>query len=457
MKKYDAISPLDFRYYGGNEELFNKLNPYLSEQAFVQYQLNVESAVTKTLAKHKICSNEIAEEVAKACKEVTPEEIYEEDKRVKHYTRALVNCIQKKVSKEAKPFVHFTTTSFDIFDTANAARYKDFTTNILLKDLKELINTLKQIARQEKHTLQVGRTHGQHAVPVTFGFAIALYVDRLANTYQKIKQSNDLRGKIAGAVGAYNAQALVIEDPIQFEKDVLAELNLKPGNIATQVVEPEYLLNLLHHTIEAFGIIANLADDMRHLQRSEISEVAEKFDKDQVGSSTMPHKRNPWNFENIKSMWKTFMPRITTYYMDQICEHQRDLSNSASSRFIPELFAGFIESTTRMNRLMSKIIVDEENMKKNFDQNKEMIIAEPLYILLALNGHPDAHEYVREKTLESQQTKQPLRELIFKDDSIKPYLEKFTEKQKDILANPEKYNGLAAEKTEQICKTWDEL
>jgi adenylosuccinate lyase len=169
----------------------------------------------------------------------------------------------------------------------------------------------------------------------------------------------------------------------------------------------------------------------------------------------MPHKRNPINFENIKSMWKQFMPRINTIYMDQISEHQRDLTNSASSRFISEILAALFLSVKRMNKTMSKISVDRNNLQKNFNQNKEMILAEPIYIILAAHNHPDAHEYVKKLTLESQKTGKPLRELLFKDPEVKSFLEKFTEKQREILNNPEKYIGIASEKTNMVCDFWE--
>lgn len=195
---------------------------------------------------------------------------------------------------------------------------------------------------------------------------------------------------------------------------------------------------------------------MRHLQRSEIAEVAEQFGKKQVGSSTMPHKRNPINFENVKSMWKEFMPRMSTLYLDQICEHQRDLTNSASSRFVPEILTAFYASVIRLDRVMSNLVVDKKNLKQNFDMNKEMITAEPAYILLAAQNHPDAHEYVRELTLKSQKTGKPFRELLFRDNSLKPYLKKFNRKQIEILKNPENYVGIAAKKAEEISWFWKE-
>ncbi len=452
---FDSISPLDFRYYGRNEKVREKLSPYLSEKGFIRYLLKVEIALTTTLSKRGICSKEIAKEVEIAAKKVTAEEVYQEEDRIKHNIRALANSIRRRVSDKAKPYVHFTTTSHDIMCSADAARFKDFTDEVLMQKLIDFEKTLINLAEREKGTVQIGRTHGQHAEPITFGFAIAQYVDRFGNSILRIKKtSNNLRGKIAGAVGAYNASSLFFNDAVEFEKEVLAELGIKPSPISTQVVEPEFMVDYINSIISSFGVLANLSDDMRHLQRSEIAEVGEFFEAKQVGSSTMPQKRNPINFENVKSMWKSFMPRMITLYEDQISEHQRDLTNSASSRFVPEILAAFYLSVDRLNKVMSKLVVDKLNMKKNFDMNKDMITAEPAYILLAAHNHPDAHEYVRELTLKAQKTKKPFRELLFQDKEIKNYINRFTKKQIDILKQPESYIGVASKKTAEICSYW---
>ena len=211
---FDAISPLDFRYYGRNEDIFQKLKPYLSENAMIKYMARIEAALAKTLAKHNICSNKIADEIEKASKKITAEEVYIEEDKLKHNVRALVNCIRNKVSDEAKPFIHFTATSHDIIATADSLRYKDFTNNVLIPAFIDFEKTLIDLALREKETVQVGRTHGQHAVPITFGFAIAQYVSRFGNSILKIRKAgNNLRGKIAGAVGSYNASSLFFQNP----------------------------------------------------------------------------------------------------------------------------------------------------------------------------------------------------------------------------------------------------
>ncbi|MBN2423164.1 adenylosuccinate lyase [Candidatus Woesearchaeota archaeon] len=455
MELFDNINPIDFRYYGRNTSAFEKLNKYLSEKAFISYQLKVELALVKVLSEKGICDKSVYTETKKAIDKVSAEEVYKEEDRIHHNIRALVNCIRKNISDKAKPFIHFTATSYDIVENANSLRYKDVAENVVIPDLLELEKTLIELAVREKNTLQIGRTHGQHAEPITFGFTISGYVSRLGNRIKSIKASTDnLRGKFSGAVGCYNASGLFFKDPEEFEKAVLKELDLKPCLQSSQIAEPEHITDFIHSIISGYSVLANIADDMRNLQRSEINEVAEIFGKKQVGSSTMPHKRNPINFENVKSMYKEFMPRIITRYLDQISDHQRDLTNSASSRFIPEIIAAFVLSVNRLNKIMSKLVVDKDSLNKNFEKNKNMIAAEPAYILLAAHGHPDAHEYIREKTLESGKTGTKLNELLSSDSSVKKYLEKFTKEQIKILENPGNYTGIAAKKTEKVCDYW---
>ncbi|HHW08953.1 MAG TPA: adenylosuccinate lyase [Firmicutes bacterium] len=453
---YAAISPLDHRYYAGAPALFERLSEYLSENAYVRYQARVEAALTKVLARRHLCPPEVSVEVEKAASEITPDEVYAEEAKTHHNIRAMVNCLQRRVSEEARPFVHFTATSWDIMDTARALQYRDVTDRVLLPLLYELLGILIEITKREACTPQIGRTHGQHAVPITFGFAMAEYVARLGERLVALKEAAaNLRGKMAGAVGAYNAASLFFADPETFEEEVLAELGLSPAMHATQIVAPEYVTDWVHSLLTVMGVLANLGDDLRQLQRTEIAEVGEAFQAGQVGSSTMPHKRNPWNFEHVKSIWKVFAPRIVTLYMDQISEHQRDLTNSASSRFIPEVAAGLADMADHLLRVLRKLVVDRERMAANLHLQKEMIVAEPLYIILASLGHPDAHEAVRRLTLASEKSGRPLYQLAAESEELAPYLARLTPNQLQVLEKPESYTGVAARKAAATAAYWE--
>ncbi len=457
MKIFETVSPLDYRYYGGSERTFERLSPYVSEAAYIQYLLKVETALVKVLARRGECPEAVVAEVEQACSDIPPEEVYEEEARIRHNIRALVNCIRRRISPEYRRYIHLCATSSDIMDTATALRYKELTRNVIIPDLLELEQVLIDRARENADIVQMGRTHGQHAEPITFGFALALYVDRLGNRIEVIEQtSNNLRGQFSGAVGAYNPVSLIHpQNPEAFELEVLQELGLQPAGVSTQIVQPEYLTDVVYAVTSCFSVLANLADDMRHLYRTEIAEVHERYEEEKVGSSTMPHKVNPIDFENVKSLWKAFMPRIVTVFMDQISEHQRDLTNSGSSRFVAEIFTAFDYTVCRLGRTMKNIEVNAERLKANLDASKEAFVAEPIYILLAYHGFPDAYDYTRKLVAESQRTGRKLTEILWADEKLKPFLTNFTDAQKAILQNPLLYTGTARERTIAICDEWE--
>ncbi|MDX9802127.1 MAG: lyase family protein [Spirochaetia bacterium] len=459
---FKNISPLDHRYFLSNKQLFEDLSNYLSEEASIKYCVKVEAALLKThinMNNHEN-SKELIKEADSLESAVDPAEVYEEEEKTQHNIRALVNVIKEHISDSIKPYVHLGATSVDILDTASSLKIRDVTRNILLKLLIEIEELLIRIAEKEAETPQVGRTHGQHAVPITFGFAIAEYVSRLGKSIIKIKGlSDDLRGKLAGAVGAYNSTSLIVKDPVQMEEDTLSYLSLKPSEHSTQLIEPEYLLRLLLEMNTAFGVIANLADDLRHLQRSEITELREMFTETQVGSSTMPQKRNPWNSEHVKSLWKAFCPRVITFYMDQISEHQRDLSNSASSRFVADYIAGFAAALNRIKKVLSTLYVDKKKMKDNIVLTGDLVLAEAAYILLSCSGESDAHEKIRKITLECEKTGEKLSLLLMKDKEI---WEKITNQLKkttghdsaEFFANPELYRGQSVNKAKALAEKY---
>jgi len=452
VSRYSLFSPTDYRYS------VEALQAYLSEEAYVHYKAKVEAALAEILARRGICSRSIASEIATAAEQVTAAEVYAEEDRIKHDIRALVNVIRNKVGEEAKPFVHASATSYDIVDTANVLRYKDATRNVLIPDMLRLEKAFIDLALREKATIQIGRTHGQHAEPITFGFAIAQYVSRWGKRIIKLRDSaNSLQAKFSGAVGAYNASSLFFTDPETFETDVLHILGLESAEISTQIIPPEPTTDFIHTITSSFGVLANFARDMRNLQREEIAEVGEPYGSEQVGSSTMPQKRNPINFENVESAWKKTMPQMITVYMDQISEHQRDLTNSLSQRYLPEFIVVFDSSVKRMIRITNELRVNTAAMEHNFNMNKDKIIAEPLYILLAYNGHPDAHEYVRRLTDISYRTGRPLNEIVSSDESLKPYLKRLTGQQMAILNDPSNYLGIAVKKTETVVEKWKHL
>lgn len=446
---FDSISPIDYRYWD------KEVAKYLSENGFTGYKLMVEQALVKVLHKRGICSVEVVNEITEACRQITTKEVYLEEDRIHHDIRALVNLIQSRVNDKAKPFVHMTATSYDIVDTANVLRYRDVVKKVLLPSLLELEKVLIDFTLREAETKQIGRTHGQHAVPITFGFAMASYVSSLGGSIESLQSlAEKLPGKFSGAVGAYNASSLFFNDPEAFEAEVLVELGLKPAECSTQIVPPEALIRLFCEITIAAGVLANLANDLRQLQRTEIGEVGEEFKEAQVGSSTMPQKRNPINFENVISTWKLVLPRIITVFMDQISEHQRDLTNSASSRTYGEVIAYVVSVAKRMTRTMKKLRVDHKNLERNLTSQQGLESAEALQIILSAIGHPRAHEKVRLLTLQAQREQQEFGKVIVTDPEIQEYMTRMKPDQVVILENPSLYLGIAPAKAKKVAEDW---
>lgn len=462
------ISPLDHRYSLSESSVYDALSSCISEQALIISCARAEIALVKAhLSVRCALTDDLGKKLDTVADTIDPSLVYAEEEKTKHNIRALVNVLKNMVPPETAHLVHLGATSVDILDTALSVRVRDCVQKVILPQLRELEIQLCNIAGREAATPEVGRTHGQHAVPITFGFAVAEYVSRLGKSILEIQtRSNGLCGKLAGAVGAYNATSMIVRDPEDLEKRYLDYLGLSPSEHSTQLVEPEYLLRLLLECNVAFGIIANLADDLRNLQRSEVGEVFEYFSSTQVGSSTMPQKRNPWNSEHVKSLWKAFAPRVMTFFMDQISEHQRDLTNSASQRFVADYLAGFTFAVARMKSVVSGLQADRDGMAANLanagGKVKGGVLAEPAYILLAESGISDAHEVIRNITLEAENKKITFYEALKKNEDafgrITAQLEKLGIADAPLFfAKPERYRGLAVEKAERLSAKYREL
>jgi adenylosuccinate lyase len=493
------LSPLDHRYYLANRELFDKLSDLLSEEAVIRSVVAVEAEYLRLLVRrlgvpakdsspgaakdgaaggidaapraaaaggeNRAAADDAApgnDALLDAIRDiedrVTPDEVYEEEAKTHHNIRAVVNVMKRHVPAEIAPLVHLGATSVDMLDTAASIRYRDAVRGVILPLLIDLESALIDLAERHAETPQIGRTHGQHAVPTTFGFAVSEYVARLGSAIQQIDaRSTALRGKLSGAIGGYNATSVVTADPVELEAELMDRLGLTPAEHATQMVPPEPLLRLLLEVNIAFGIIANLADDLRNLQRTEIAEVQESFAATQVGSSTMPQKRNPWNSEHVKSLWKAFAPRVQTFFMDQISEHQRDLTNSASGRFVAEYLAGFVAATERMRRVVGALHVDADRMRANI-QHSDASLAEAVYIALALAGETEAHEVIRRITLKADEAGSRFGDALQADEAVWQSVSRVLSRRgidaAELFADPTRYRGQAVGRSRAIAERY---
>lgn len=449
--------PLAGRYLA-SEGLLERASEVVSEAAlYLRYALPLEVALLEVLAEDGWFDPSLLEDARKAAARVSLEEFQTEENRVRHDLKALVNVFSRHCPPELQSFVHLGATSYDILANAHLLRLRAGVQELVLPELTDCLRHLHRLGMRYAATPQIGRTHGQYAEPMTFGYSMAVYLERLGWCVEELKRSLEgLRGKFSGAVGAYTTPGILHRDARDIETRVLAKVGLLPAQTATQITHPEPALAVLHHLTAAFGVLANLADDLRHLQRSEINEVAEAYaEKSQVGSSAMPHKRNPITWENVKSLWKTFMPQLFTFYMDQISEHQRDLSNSASARFLPRLLLGLTVAARRTSKGLAGLVVDEQQMLGRLGQLDE-VVSGPLQALLSGMGLPDAHEFVRRASVEARKSGRRLLEVAEEMPELQTWLPRLSSEQRAALRDPLQLSRPAEQACHRSLSHWAE-
>ena len=412
------FSPLDVRYA-------RDLPASLSEDAVLSSQIAVEKAYLLSLMDEGLCPRIDERDLDPVFQGVTFGEIEEIERRTQHATRALVEVLAERLRQAGHPkcaeWVHVGITSFDTVDTAQRLRIKTFFVRDAWPAIDALKKELQRWAHLHRDTLQVGRTHGQWAVPSLFGLIFAEAHERIDALERRLKHDiNDLRGQASGAVGGYQALSLLVKDPLSFETKFLNKLGLKPHLASTQILPPEDIMALAHDFYNLCSVVAKLATDLRHLARSEIAEIAEGMAPGQVGSSTMPQKRNPWNLEHVCSLYKILSSRLHLMQIDLVSEHQRDLTNSASSRFYGETFAMGYLMVKRLTRVLTRLEVFPENMSRHMESAGSSIFAEAFYVLATKNGIAHAHDLVREASRESESLKKPLVEIAIGKGILQP-------------------------------------
>ncbi len=443
------IHPTDYRYK------VDELEEYLSPTALLRYMLRVECAYINALSKQGVCSSKFSKEYEKAASKVTYERVQQLEAELKHDIKAIVEALKEQVSPEARPFCHLGLTSYDIVINAHALILKEVTVRLLLPALADTQEHLIRIALQHKSTVQMGRTHGQHAEPTTFGYSMAHYVERLGMGMYRIKLAAEaFGGKIGGAVGT-RASLGLLANAEKIEAETLKLLNLPQINAPTQITNQEELANYFSQLLLSFGTLADLANDFRQLQRTEIAEVSEGTTEGQVGSSTMPQKYNPIGWENIISHYKASLPRLITSYLNLISEHQRDLTDSAANRYLlAEVLNSFLYSILRVSSLLQKLEVDSQRMRENFQANATFELAEPAYILLARSGVANAHEVIMQIARQAHQDGMLLKEALLSNETFRRCFTSLPIEQKQIFEDSSKYIGRAVLATEAVCRYW---
>lgn len=432
-----------------------------------QKAMDVELATLEVLSEIGIIPEEeystLTSEIRQTIKEISTTEVDGIERKItKHDVRALVRAMQQKINSKLNRWVHVPLTSYDPLDTGRSLQFIEAYNHSLKPALIKTTKNLIVMVHENAGKLQIGRTHGQHALPITVGFWLASILNRLIYNWEKLEQaSQSLNGKISGAVGAYNAQEALgfNRGGRDFEVLVLEKLGLKPGRISTQILQPEPLAYYLFSCIMLSATFGQFGRDCRHLMRSEIDEVREFFESGQVGSSTMAQKRNPINFENLEGTWLKTKNEFGKVLDTLISEHQRDLVGSSLMRDYPTIVIDLQLQLNTLNRqdekgrsFLSRIVIDEESCKRNFQKNANFILAEPLYIALQMAGYEnDAHELVNHRLMPlAKKGDISLFEALGleadRDEAVRQAANNIPPEIQEAFLHPENYTGKAKEK-----------
>ncbi|MCL2142638.1 MAG: adenylosuccinate lyase [Methanomassiliicoccaceae archaeon] len=434
------LCPLDYRYgRDGMKKIF-------CEESRLQYQMDVEAALARAHASLGTIPKEHADEITRiSClKHVKAERVNAIEKETKHDLMAMVRAMTEQCRGDAGRSVHLGATSNDIVDTAVALQIKA-ALEIISDDVDTFIATLAKLAKKERDTIQIGRTHAQFAVPITFGFKIAGYIAEMLRHRERLEQITPraCAGKMSGAVGT---GAALGDKFFDVQKKVMKDLKIEYEPAATQVVGRDRYTELICFLATVATSLERYATEVRNLQRSEVSEAAEAFDvKKQVGSSTMAQKKNPITSENVCGLARIVRGFVTPAFESQVLWHERDLSNSSAERFvIPHVFSLVDDMLFKMNDVFANMSVNRERMKANIGSANGLIMAEPVMMRMTAKGmgRQDAHEIVREASMTASSQNEHLLDVLLRDKRLRGVM---TEAEIRDAMEPANYTGGSGE------------
>ena len=389
-----------------------------SEEAKFDSWMEVEVAAAEVMAEEGIVPREAAKTIrAKAAYSIA--RIDEIEKDVKHDVIAFTQALAENVG-EAGRFIHFGLTSYDVVDTALGIRLRDGM-HLIIENLDRLCDVLKSRAHDHKKTVMVGRTHGVHAEPMTFGMKLALWYAEMRRNRVRLEAARRAVavGKLSGAVGTFAHLPPIVEEKL------CARLGLEPAPISTQVLQRDRHAEAMSALAILATSLDKIAVEIRTLQRTEIREVEEFFSGKQKGSSSMPHKRNPVVSEQVSGLARVVRGNLQTALENVPLWNERDISHSSAERMVlPSSFILTDHILRRMTTVLDNLIVYPEKMKENLDSMKGLVFSGQVLLELAKKGLPRevAYRVVQRNAMAVWQDQGTLQELLSNDEDVKKRL-----------------------------------
>ena len=385
-----------------------------SDQRKYDTWLRVESAAADAMADHGLIPLDAARDIREKGK-VDAARVDEIERTTQHDVIAFTTAVSEHVGASAR-WLHFGMTSSDVIDTAHALQMQA-SVDLLLKDLSVLLRVVRDRAVEHRRTPMIGRTHGVHAEPMTFGLKLALWFTELVRDYDRLVRAREAIsvGKLSGAVGTYAHL-----DPL-IEQAVCDALGLTPAPVASQVVQRDRHAELLSTLAITAASLEKFAVEVRGLQKTEIGEVAEPFAKGQKGSSAMPHKRNPIGCEQITGLARLLRGNAMAALENVALWHERDISHSSVERVIvPDSFCALDHMVRRFTRIVRDLVVYPERMRDNLERSRGVVFSGTVLLELASQGvsREDAYVMVQRNAMRSHDEALDFKSLLLGDAEV---------------------------------------
>jgi len=439
------ILPIDTGRYGSPE-----MRRIFDEENRLQKMLDVEAALAWAHSQVGNIPKKDAQKIVEkaSTKYVKLERVKEIENEIRHDVMALVRALAEACGSSGE-YVHLGATSSDMLDTATALQLKE-AVNLIEERLNELESVLLSRAEKHKRSIMMGRSHGQHALPTTFGFKSAVWTREVSRHIQRLRDCRDrlLVGKMSGAVGT---QAGLGPKALEIQEFVMERLGISAADISTQIVQRDRYAEFTCILAILASTLDNIASEIRELQRPEIAEAFEAFEqKRQVGSSTMPHKRNPMISERICGLAKILRSLVSPALENVPTWHERDLTQSSCERFvIPEECILIDYMLILMIRVLKGLQVDETRMRENMEITQGRMMSEAVMLALAKKGlgRQKAHELTRELAIKSHNEQRAFKQVLSENSAVKKLL---SPEEIDKVMDPRNYLGTATKQIQQV-------
>ena len=393
-----------------------------SEERRYHTWLQVEIAAAEAMAEAGIIPQDAARDIREKS-QIDPARIAAIEETTQHDVIAFTTAVAEHVGPSAR-WLHFGLTSSDVVDTAQALQMRD-ATDLILQNIDALLEAVRLRADEHRHTPMIGRTHGVHAEPMTFGLKLALWYAELVRDRDRLRRARAAVavGKVSGAVGTFAHL-----DP-SIEAAICRRLGLEAAPVSSQVIQRDRHAELMTAIAITGASLEKFAVEVRGLQKTEIGEVQEPFGRGQKGSSAMPHKRNPIGCEQITGLARLLRGNAHAAMENIALWHERDISHSSVERVIlPDSFIALDHMLRRFTRIISGLVVDEDRMRQNLELSRGVVFSGTVLLELAQRGvaRERAYEWVQRNALRSYDERHDFRELLLADADVMAVLDRKT-------------------------------